>query len=65
MRRWDVYPKEGDSDYAAVNPHNFRPVFTQEQLASSLCTSSLAEPILRTATIIDETQLCQDILVSL
>jgi hypothetical protein len=35
-RRWDVYPKEGKKDYAQVNPHNFRPVFTQEQLASSL-----------------------------
>jgi hypothetical protein len=35
-RRWDIYPKEGDSDYASVNPHNFRPAFTQEQLSSSL-----------------------------
>ena len=35
-RRWDVYPKEGSSNYATVNPHNFRPVFTNEQLASSL-----------------------------
>ena len=22
-RRWDIYPKGGDSDYAAINPHNF------------------------------------------
>lgn len=22
-RRWDIYPKEGDSDYAKVNPQNF------------------------------------------
>ena len=35
-RRWDVYPKEGDSDYAKVNPQNLHPVFTQEQLALSL-----------------------------
>ena len=21
-RRWDIYPKEGDSDYAKVNPQN-------------------------------------------
>ncbi|KAJ8456603.1 hypothetical protein ONZ51_g12022 [Trametes cubensis] len=27
-RRWDVYPKEGGSDYSVVNPHNYRPVFT-------------------------------------
>src|ERR1700720_2533291 len=29
-RHWDVYPKEGDSDYARVNPQNLRPVFTNE-----------------------------------
>ena len=33
---WDVYPKEGDRDYARVNPHNLKPMFTQEQLTSSL-----------------------------
>ncbi|KAL7281329.1 hypothetical protein ACG7TL_004638 [Trametes sanguinea] len=27
-RRWDVYPKEGGSDYSVVNPHNYRPIFT-------------------------------------
>jgi len=35
-RRWDIYPKEGDKDYAQVNPHNFCPVFTSKQLALSL-----------------------------
>jgi hypothetical protein len=35
-RCWDIYPKEGDKDYAQVNPHNFHLVFTSEQLASSL-----------------------------
>src|SRR5882724_6913716 len=35
-RPWDVYLKEGSSDYASVNPQNFCPVFTSEQLASSL-----------------------------
>jgi hypothetical protein len=35
-RRWDVYPKEGDTRYAQVNPQNYRPVFTQEQLSISL-----------------------------
>jgi hypothetical protein len=39
-RCWDVYPKEGDKDYAQVNPHNFRPVFTSKQLASSLRAST-------------------------
>src|SRR5882672_12508820 len=31
-RQWDVYLKEGNSNYASVNPQNFRPVFTSEQL---------------------------------
>src|SRR5271156_2056947 len=35
-RRWDVYPKGGNSDYASVNPTNLRPVFTQQQLTHSL-----------------------------
>ena len=35
-RRWDIYPKEGDSDYSVVNPHNFQPVFMHEQLSASL-----------------------------
>jgi hypothetical protein len=60
-RRWDVYPKEGDKDYASVNPHNFRPVFTQEQLASSLRASYLAVPTLRAGTIMDIKQLREDI----
>jgi len=46
-RCWDVYPKEGDKDYAQVNPHNFHPIFTSEQLASSLRASTLAFPVLR------------------
>ena len=35
-RRWDVYPKGGNTGYATVNPHNFKPIFTQEQLAASI-----------------------------
>ena len=35
-RQWVVYPKEGDSGYAQVNPQNLWLVFTQEQLANSL-----------------------------
>jgi len=35
-RRWDVYLKEGSSDYATSNPQNYHPVFTSEQLALSL-----------------------------
>src|SRR6266481_8239849 len=35
-RRWDVYLKEGNSNYATANLQNLRPVFTSEQLALSL-----------------------------
>jgi len=45
-RCWDVYPKEGDKDYTHINPQNFRPIFTQEQLASSLRATYLATPVL-------------------
>jgi len=46
-RQWDVYPKEGDSGYARVNPQNLRPVFTQEQLTNSLRATILEFPVLR------------------
>jgi len=35
-RRWDVYPKRGNTGYATVNPHNFKPILTQEQFAASV-----------------------------
>lgn len=59
-RRWDVYARE-DSSYAAVNPHNFRPVFTQEQLSSSLRATYLQYPALRTSVIMDLESLHSDI----
>jgi len=36
-RHWDVYPKEGDSDYTKVNPQNLHPVTfsTLESVAES------------------------------
>ena len=64
-RRWDVYPKEGDRDYARVNPQNFRPVFTQEQLASSLRATYLAEPVLRASSLVDVDAIHKDILAAL
>ena len=64
-RRWDVYPKEGDRDYARINPHNFRPIFTQEQLVSSLRATYLAAPVLRASTMYDAKQLHNDILSAL
>ncbi|CAA7267179.1 unnamed protein product [Cyclocybe aegerita] len=60
-RRWDVYLKEGGSNYATVNPHNFRPVFTQEQLATSLRASTLITPSLHGAITLDIEKLHADI----
>ena len=64
-RRWDVYPKGGNSDYAAVNPNNFRPMFTQEQLSTSLRATQLLEPVLRATVIMDQEKLNSDILSAL
>jgi len=64
-RRWDIYPKGGDNGYASVNPHNFRPVFTHEQIAASLRATILTTPTLRAATILDQNQLRSDILATL
>lgn len=52
-RQWDVYPKEGDNDYAEVNPQNFRPIFTDEQLTVSLRATFLQGPILRASIVMD------------
>ena len=60
-RHWDIYPKEGDSDYARINPQNLRPMFTSGQLISSLRASSLYEPTLRALFVIDDDQLHRDI----
>ena len=64
-RRWDVYPKGGNSDYATVNPSNLRPMFTQEQIAVSLRATQLLEPVLRATVIMDQEQLNADILAAL
>ena len=64
-RRWDVYPKGGNTGYAIVNPHNFKPIFTQEQLAASVQATVLLFSSLCTATVIDLSILHQDILLAL
>jgi len=60
-RQWDIYPKEGDTHYAQLNPHNFRPVFTQEQLSASLCATFLEGPVLCASIIMDVEKLHEDI----
>ena len=64
-RHRDVYPKEGDSDYATVNPHNLRPIFSQEQLATSLRASFLHDPILCAVHLTDTPAIHTDILASI
>ena len=60
-RWWDIYPKGGDSDYATINPHNFHPVFTQEQLASSLRATIILSPVLQAVSLMDIKQLHSNI----
>jgi len=64
-RWWDVYSKGGDNSYASVNPHNFRPVFTYEQITASLQATILTTLTLHVATILDQNQLYSDILATL
>src|ERR1700742_875693 len=52
-RRWDIYPKEGDNGYAQVNPQNFRPIFTNEQLTTSLRATFLEGPVLRASIVME------------
>ena len=64
-RQWDVYSKGGNTGYAIVNPHNFKPIFTQEQFAASVQATVLLFPSLCTATVVDLDTLHQDILLAL
>jgi len=64
-RRWDVYPKGGNTGYTTVNPHNFKPIFTQEQLAAFVRATVFLFPSLRAATVVDLDTLHQDILSAL
>ena len=64
-KQWNVYPKGGNTGYAIVNPHNFKPIFTQEQLAASIQATILLFSSLHIATVIDLDTLYQDILLAL
>jgi len=59
--QWDVYLKEGGSDYATVNPQNLKPIFSHEQLASSLRALKLYSTAVSGAYIMDLEQLTEDI----
>jgi hypothetical protein len=60
-RRWDVYPKEGDRAYGQVNPHNFRPIFSSENLSASLRATYLEDVVLRSSVVFDTEKLYSDI----
>src|ERR1700688_867390 len=60
-RQWDIYAKEGVNDYAKVNPQNFRPVFTKDQLSISLRASVLISAVMRGSLNMDVKQLHKDI----
>jgi hypothetical protein len=60
-RRWDVYLKEGGSDYGTINPQNLRPILTNTQLSESLRATSLIIPALRASIIMDSKKLHADI----
>ena len=57
----DIYLKEGNSDYASVNPQNYHPVFTSKQLASSLQATTLSIPALNGSLIMNAERLHSDI----
>ena len=54
-----------DSDYTTINLQNLWPVFTNEQLALSLCASTLWLPALQGSLIMDTERLWADIVSSL
>ena len=64
-RQWNVYLKEGNTGYATVNFYNFKPIFTQEQLAASVWATVLLFPSLYAAIVVDLDTLHQDILLAL
>ena len=64
-RRWDVYSKKGENGFTRVNPQNLCPVFTTEQLNSSLRVTYLQLPVLWASVLMDVKRLHADILSAL
>ena len=60
----DVYPKGGGEDYLSANPQNYRPVFTEEQLTTSLRATGLEPIVNQVLEKINSNQLHKDILES-
>src|SRR3979490_1309296 len=60
-RHWDVYLKEGASNYTTINPQNLRPIFSQHQLASSLQETNLTKPVIKATSLMDTERILTDI----
>ena len=65
IRRWDIYLKEGGSDYRTINPQNLSPIFTTQQLSESLRATSLLIPALRASVLMDYKNLHPNVLAHL
>jgi hypothetical protein len=61
-RRWDIYPKEGDTAFSQINPQNFRPIFTSDQLSASLNATFLEDVCLQASLIMDVASLHRKII---
>jgi len=51
--RTDFYLTRGDRDYTLANPQNLRPIFTQEQFATSLRATQLRNVAMGVAALVD------------
>ena len=54
-----------NTGYTIVNSHNFKPIFTQEQLVASVQATVLLFPSLYITIVVDLDTLYQDILLAL
>ena len=64
-RWWDVYPKKGENSFTWVNPQNLCPVFTIEQLNSSLHATYLQLHVLQVSVLMGVKRLHANILSAL
>ena len=64
-KRWNIYSKEGNTGYATVNSHNFKPIFTQKQFTASIQAIVLLFSSLHAATVMNLDILHQNILSAL
>ena len=64
-RQWDIYLKEGGSNYSTINPQDLRWIFTTQQLSESLRATSLLIPALCTSVLMESEKLHANILAHL